>query len=96
MWLLVKVLATIVFVNRYLGGLVMRLVRGDRWDEVDDSYEPTVTVVIPLFNEGRSIEETLNSVLATDYPRDKLRVVVVDDCSSDDSFELASALVPGA
>ena len=89
LWLLVHGLAIIVFVNRYLGGLVMRLIRGAAWDEVDDAFVPTVTVIIPLFNEGASLEETLRTVLASDYPRDKLKIVVVDDCSSDDSFELA-------
>ncbi len=95
-WFLVKVLATIVFINRYLGGYIVRLLRRSTWDEVDDSYEPTVTVVMPLFNEGRAIQETLRTVLACEYPAGKLRIVVIDDCSTDDSFELASALVAGS
>ncbi len=90
LWLLVHGLAIVVFVNRYLGGMAMRIIRGATWDEVDDGFVPTVTVIIPLFNEGAALEETLRTVLASDYPRDKLRIVVVDDCSSDNSFELAS------
>src|SRR6185436_939049 len=52
-------------------------------------YEPTVTAVIPMFNEGAAIKETLQSILDSAYPDDKLRVICVDDCSSDDSYEHA-------
>ncbi len=77
-----------VYVNRYLGGLVLRVVRGKREVTVED-FEPTVTVVIPLYNEGAAIQETLRSVLASDYPADKLLVICVDDCSPDDSYQQA-------
>src|SRR5262245_42972181 len=80
----------VVFINRYLGGLVMRFVRRGSWDRTVDDYFPTVTVVIPLFNEGAGIAETLRSVLDSDYPADLLDVICVDDCSSDDSHRRAS------
>ena len=67
LWVMVQALATIVFVNRYLTGLVLRVFRGDRWDETVDDYEPTVTVVIPMFNEGEAIADTLRT-----HPRRRL------------------------
>jgi cellulose synthase/poly-beta-1,6-N-acetylglucosamine synthase-like glycosyltransferase len=83
-------LAVLVFVNRYIAGMVLRVIRGRNWDEVrTDGYEPTVTAVIPMFNEGAAIKETLQSILDSDYPHGKLRVICVDDCSSDDSYEQA-------
>ncbi len=88
--LLIKALTTLVFVNRYIAGIVLRLLKGRRFDETRDDFEPTVEVIIPMFNEGASIEETLVSLLAQDYPADKLRITVVDDCSSDDSYEHAA------
>jgi cellulose synthase/poly-beta-1,6-N-acetylglucosamine synthase-like glycosyltransferase len=88
-WLFVHALATIIIVNRYIGGLVLRVVRGAKWDETTDDFEPTVTVVVPLFNEGSAIGETLDSVLASRYPRHKLRVICVDDASTDDSYQRA-------
>jgi len=48
-----------------------------------------VTVVVPLFNEGRSIYDTIVSLVRLDYPTEKLSVTVVDDCSTDDSYEWA-------
>jgi cellulose synthase/poly-beta-1,6-N-acetylglucosamine synthase-like glycosyltransferase len=90
LWVLVHSLAVLVFVNRYIAGIVLRVMRGRNWDQVrTDGYEPTVTAVIPMFNEGAAIKETLQSILDSDYPHAKLRIVCVDDCSSDDSYEQA-------
>jgi cellulose synthase/poly-beta-1,6-N-acetylglucosamine synthase-like glycosyltransferase len=89
LWTLVKLLALVVFINRYVAGMILRIVRGKKWDETRDDFEPTVTVVIPMFNEGEAIKETLTSLLATQYPRDKLKIICVDDCSTDNSYELA-------
>lgn len=44
-------------------------------------YRPSVTVIVPAFNEEKVIENTVRSVLASDYPR--LHTIVVDDGSTD-------------
>jgi N-acetylglucosaminyltransferase len=79
----------IVFLNRYVFGFYLALTRGKKFDETVDGYEPTVTVVVPLYNEGKSIYDTIVSLVRLDYPSDKLSVTVVDDCSTDDSYEWA-------
>ena len=89
LWTLVKLLALVVFINRYIAGLILRVVRGKSWDETRDDFEPSVTVVIPMYNEGEAIRETLHSLLASDYPREKLKIYCVDDCSTDNSYEIA-------
>jgi N-acetylglucosaminyltransferase len=92
LWVCVHALAIVVFVNRYVAGLILRLTRGKNWDETRDDYEPTVTAVIPMFNEGKAIQETLQSILDADYPVEKLNVICVDDCFTDDSYDLAQAI----
>ena len=89
LWVLVHSLALVVFINRYVAGVLLRILRGKNWDETRDDYEPTVTAVIPMFNEGIAIQETLRSLLDADYPAHKLRVICIDDCSTDDSYERA-------
>lgn len=96
LWSLVKLLALVVFINRYVAGILLRVIRGKKWDETRDDYEPAVTVIIPMFNEGESIKETLGSLLASKYPREKLEIVVVDDCSTDNSYELAREIARGS
>jgi cellulose synthase/poly-beta-1,6-N-acetylglucosamine synthase-like glycosyltransferase len=51
---------------------------------------PSVSVHLPVYNERRVISRLLDSVLAFDYPRDKLEVIVVDD-STDDTTELVQS-----
>jgi N-acetylglucosaminyltransferase len=77
----------IVFLNRYVFGLYLSIVKGKKLDQKrTDGWEPTVSIVVPLFNEGPSIYETIKSLVEIDYPREKLTVTVVDDCSTDDSY----------
>ena len=96
LWTLVKLLALVVFINRYIAGIFLRVLRGKNWDRTRDDFEPSVTVVIPMFNEGEAIKETLASLLASTYPREKLEIVVVDDCSTDNSYELAREIARGS
>jgi hyaluronan synthase len=47
---------------------------------------PAVTVLVPAFNEGARTRDCLRSILASDYPADRLKVVAVDDGSGDDTL----------
>ncbi|MCX5789697.1 MAG: glycosyltransferase family 2 protein [Elusimicrobia bacterium] len=44
---------------------------------------PGVSVLIPAHNEELVIERTVETVLASDYPKDKLEFIVLDDASTD-------------
>lgn len=44
---------------------------------------PMVTIAIPAWNEAENIQETIESVLALDYPPDNLEIIVVNDGSTD-------------
>jgi cellulose synthase/poly-beta-1,6-N-acetylglucosamine synthase-like glycosyltransferase len=85
----IYLLILIVMTNRYMAGLFCKLVRGSRFDETASGPLATVEVIVPLFNEGKGIYQTVLSLLGQDYPEDKLAITVVDDCSTDDSCEWA-------
>jgi hyaluronan synthase len=53
----------------------------------DAGLEPRVAIVMPAFNEQQAIAVSIRSLLALDYPPDKLEVVVVNDGSSDRTLE---------
>jgi cellulose synthase/poly-beta-1,6-N-acetylglucosamine synthase-like glycosyltransferase len=44
---------------------------------------PTVTLLVPAFNAAATIAGTLDDILAFDYPRDRLQILVVSDASDD-------------
>jgi cellulose synthase/poly-beta-1,6-N-acetylglucosamine synthase-like glycosyltransferase len=54
-----------------------------------DASLPMVTVTLPAYNEERRLAAALDAVLASDYPREKLHVVVVSDASTDATDEIA-------
>ncbi len=47
--------------------------------------QPLVTIIVPCRNEGKWIAPCLDSILANDYPRERLEVLVVDGMSSDET-----------
>lgn len=49
--------------------------------------EPRVAIVVPAFNEGEAVVRTIDSCLGLDYPSRKLEVVVVNDGSTDDTWD---------
>ncbi|MCI0529375.1 MAG: glycosyltransferase [Nitrospira sp.] len=53
----------------------------------DTGHLPPVTVVIACKNEEDSIRHTVECVYQSDYPRDKLEVITVDDGSTDRTLE---------
>ena len=52
---------------------------------------PSVTIVIPTFNEEVVIKEKLENTLHLDYPRDRLQILVCDDASGDRTAEIVKA-----
>ncbi|HZQ16261.1 MAG TPA: glycosyltransferase family 2 protein [Gaiellaceae bacterium] len=51
--------------------------------------EPAVDVIVAAYNEEASIARRIENLLELDYPRDKLRLVVTSDASSDRTEEIA-------
>ncbi|MDE2079101.1 MAG: glycosyltransferase [Patescibacteria group bacterium] len=44
---------------------------------------PTVSIIVPCYNEEATAAATIESVLALEYPEDKLTAILVDDGSTD-------------
>ena len=49
--------------------------------------EPSVSIVLPTYNEERIVEGKLSELVALDYPMEKVEVVIVDS-SDDDTREI--------
>lgn len=58
---------------------------------VSHSDAPFLTVIIPAYNEGAMVKKAIYSVLAADYPHDRLEVYVIDDGSTDDTWRYIQA-----
>ncbi len=53
---------------------------------------PPVAVIVPARNESGNIAACVQALLAQDYPADRLRVIVADDNSTDDTAAIVAAL----
>ncbi len=53
---------------------------------------PFVSLLMPVHNEASFIERSLGAVLAQDYPRDRIEVIVADGLSTDATREIIEAL----
>ncbi|WP_339847122.1 glycosyltransferase family 2 protein [uncultured Dokdonia sp.] len=53
---------------------------------VTDAELPTVTVIVPAYNEGKQVYATLQSLAASDYPVEKIQLLSIDDGSQDDTW----------
>ena len=58
----------------------------------DPSWEPRAAVIVAAHNEEAVIERRLENLLALDYPRDRLEIVVASDASTDRTNELVEAV----
>ena len=50
---------------------------------------PFISVIMPVFNEERYLEQCLITLRNSKYPKNKYEIITVDNGSTDDSFNIA-------
>jgi hyaluronan synthase len=53
---------------------------------LSDQDLPTVTVIVPAYNEGPDVAKSIDSIARSNYPREKLQIIAIDDGSKDDTW----------
>ncbi len=56
--------------------------------KLNAAFEPTVSLIIPCFNEGDFISTKIENTFELDYPSDKLQIIYISDGSDDHSLEI--------
>lgn len=59
--------------------------------ETDLEAWPTVSMSVPAYNEEAQIDDLIKSLLALDYPRELLQILIISDCSSDRTDEIVKS-----
>ncbi len=59
-----------------------------RKEKIELSAYPAVTVMVPCLNEEKTIGRTVRSLLELNYPKDKLKVFLIDDGSTDGTWKV--------
>lgn len=50
---------------------------------------PSVTIMVPCWNEAGTLSKTIHSLLNLNYPKDKLKIMIIDDGSTDNTWKVA-------
>ena len=56
--------------------------------EAENTDYPSVTILVPVFNEQNTVDKTIQSLLKLNYPEEKLKIMIVDDGSKDNTWEI--------
>jgi hyaluronan synthase len=88
-WSMLWVRPTVIWISM---GLVLLCLRTVLWliyrpfEAVREGDAPRMTVIIPAYNEGAMVEDTIGSVAAARYPHERLEIIAIDDGSTDDTW----------
>jgi hyaluronan synthase len=88
-WTMLWVRPTVIWITM---GMLLLVLRTVLWllyrpfAAVRAEEAPSLTVVIPAYNESAMVEHAIASVAAANYPQGRLQIIVVDDGSTDDTW----------
>lgn len=84
---LYSIITAVFLLSRYFFGALYRPVK------IDTKFCPSVSIIIPCFNEEKWIQRTILSCTNQNYPPEKLEVIIVDDASSDRSVKRVKQII---
>jgi cellulose synthase/poly-beta-1,6-N-acetylglucosamine synthase-like glycosyltransferase len=90
MWQTLAVFEIILF-SSYT--IIMYTYSKKKEDSPKNNHLPTVTLIIPMYNEEKVIKEKVDNTSQLDYPADKLKIILLDDHSTDNSNSISSKAI---
>lgn len=57
------------------------------------SYYPSTTIIVPVWNEEKTVSATVHSLLRLHYPKNKVKIIIVDDGSTDRTWDIIQKFV---
>ena len=86
-WIVIPLIMEIVPALGSVGLLVRRRIR-DRELPPEPALWPDVTVIVPVYNSADTLEACVDSIAGGTYPAERINVYLVNNASSDNSFEV--------
>ena len=84
-WIIVPILVEVI---PSIASFFSLLIHRNKHKNAEDPLVwPDIVLVIPVYNSANSLEECLRSVHESDYPNDRMEIYLVNNKSSDKSFE---------
>ena len=73
--------------------ILMYMYSKNREESPKSNHLPSVTLIIPMYNEEKVIKEKIENTAKLDYPTDKLKIILLDDHSTDNSNSISSEAI---
>jgi len=80
-------LCLLISVVKYLMGLILKWSSPQTKIRKDYTWQPMVSVLLPCYNEGETVYQTIESISKSNYPAGHFEIIAQDDCSADDSYQ---------
>lgn len=81
-----------ILLIRYFGILFMAYFYNTRYTvQKKDGFNPFVSIIVPVYNEGKVLLSSIESLLEIDYSN--YEIIIVNDGSTDDTAEVAESMV---
>lgn len=55
--------------------------------KLDEAYRPSISILVPMYNEEKTIRFKLENLYKVDYPADKVEIILVNDASTDKTLD---------
>jgi poly-beta-1,6-N-acetyl-D-glucosamine synthase len=86
------VIFLLILLIRYFGILILAYLYLNEYTfKGTDSFHPFISIIIPVYNEGKILDRTIQSLLDLNYLN--YEIIIVNDGSTDDTKEVAEKLV---
>lgn len=56
-------------------------------------YQPFLSILVPAYNEERTIKKRIDNLLSLDYPKDKYEIIVIESGSTDNTYQIIENLI---
>ncbi len=89
-YMIFSVIFFIIYAIRHLVFSFSRMYGKQRryYDDVFSSEMPSISVLIPMYNEEKVLESVLDSLVECEYDRDRLEIIPINDSSTDRTREM--------
>lgn len=88
-WILIPICMEII--PALFASIVLLYKRVTRKTKQPLTYYPLITMIIPVYNSENTLAACIDSIEASTYPSDKIKIFLVDNGSSDHSFQVFQA-----
>ncbi|MBD3303628.1 glycosyltransferase [Candidatus Woesearchaeota archaeon] len=91
--MLQHILWVILFFTLWLSIIWISVLHAEKSKKTKLKKHPKVTIGIPAYNEEKTIEKTVNSIVNSDYPKEKTEIIIVNDGSKDRTAKVSQEII---